>query len=128
MKIEYIADGSADCPLIRLSGHDPVATSRLRDACRALAAGNTDSVAIHTIEGFAPVGNVTLTAVATRRNRGVTQIGSPDMFQWELTPVWWSNVEGLLDPFCVSDPTPTGYQWLDDSGDASVLISPTGSW
>lgn len=128
MKIEYIPDGSADCPLIRLFGHDPEAAARLRDACHALASGGADAVAIHGMEGFMPIDHATLTAVASSRNQGVMQVDTPNAFRWELTPAWWSNVEGLLGPFCPPDPTPSAYQWLDETSGISVLISPTGKW
>jgi len=122
-----MAVGSDDCPLIRLFGNDPDTASRLRDACRALTVGHVSSVAIHEVEGVVQVDDVTLTAVASRRNHGVIQIGPHDKFRWELTPVWWSNAAGLLDPFYLPDPKHTGFQWLDEGSGIAVIVSPNGS-
>ena len=47
-------------------------------------------------------------------------------FQCELNSSGWSNLEGLLDPFCDSDIS--GFQWLTRDGTISLLISQSGKW
>jgi len=128
MKIEYIPDGSSDCPLIILYGYEPDVTSRLRGAVLALAEGKVKSVSIHEIDGFDPVDALRLTAIASKRSHGVLPGDADNDFRWELTPTWWSNVEGLLSPFCTTDEWRNGHQWLDETSNISVLVSAGRAW
>jgi hypothetical protein len=59
------------------------------------------------------------------RNQGVRQAQALK-FDCVLTPDGWSNVEGLLEPFCESNTT--GFQWLTHDGRIALLISPNGQW
>ena len=59
------------------------------------------------------------------KDSGIVRRGG-SAFVWALTGDGWSNVEGLLEPFCESA-IPGHYQWLAE-GDASLLISADGRW
>jgi len=54
MKIEFLKEGSQDCPLIRIFGNDPSSAAQLALAFRQLANGQAKEVAIHEIPGFNP--------------------------------------------------------------------------
>ncbi len=39
----------------------------------------------------------------------------------------WEQVADLIRPFC-EEAKPGNYQWLDESGDISLLLSVNGQW
>jgi hypothetical protein len=61
MKIEYLHEGSADCPLIRVYGDDAAAAAELHRAIGRLADGTATQVAAHELPGFQSVGGCALT-------------------------------------------------------------------
>ena len=124
MKIEFIADGVQDAPVMLIHSGTPQFTSVLRDACLSLSNSTDDSVALHDLEGIECEG-ITITAQAAKRSAGMVQIG-PNSFQWSLTPLWWENVTGLLEPFCES--MFNGHQYLDNKGEITVIISTNRAW
>jgi hypothetical protein len=125
MKIEFLESGSADCPLLRIFGDEPDVCQHFRRAFEQLANGSVEEVSLTDLPGVEPLGGCSLIAKVGSRDRGVI----PDegtVFQWVLTAGGWDNVAGLLEPFCT--PGNGGYQWLHQTGDIRVLISPTGDW
>jgi hypothetical protein len=126
MKIEYLADGSADCPMIRIYGGQSAAFLNLLRVFEQLACGVVKVVAIHDLPGFEAVNGCVLTAKAGTRDAGVRMLGADNRFKWVLTPETWDNVAGLTEPFCKSA---GGFQWLNGVvSDVAVLISGDGSW
>jgi hypothetical protein len=125
MKFEYLSDGSKDCPLIRLYDFSRTEVQLLRQLVRLLAAGERDVVALQDEFWVQPVRGCRLTLRQARQNCGVRQAEGLN-FQCELNSDGWSNVEGLLDPFCDSDIS--GFQWLTRDGTISLLISQSGKW
>lgn len=125
MKLEYIAAGSDDCPLIRLFEFTLAEVEELRKLVRSLVSGERQSVALQNEAWAAPIGGCQLSLRRGNRDRGVRQV-EPLTFECVLSPDGWSNVEGLLDPFCDSDTT--GFQWLTHDGRVSLLISQSGKW
>lgn len=125
MKIEYLSEGSADCPLIRLYEFDSSEAQRLKQLVKSLVAGDRQDVALQNEEWVKPVGECGLNLRRGDRNQGVRQT-QPLKFECVLSPDGWSNVEMLLEPFCESNTT--GFQWLTHDGRIALLISPTGRW
>src|SRR6476660_9622597 len=125
MNLEYLADGSRDCPLIRLHGFNPAEARSLRNLVRSLATGESHSVALHDEMWVESVGRCRLTLRRSTRNQGVHE-ADPMNFECALTSGGWSNVEGLLKPFC--DSHTAGFQWLTREGSVSFLISQSGQW
>jgi hypothetical protein len=125
MKIEYLAEGTRDCPLIRLYEFGTAETCALRELVRSLIAGERQSAAIHREAWAEPIGGCCLTFRRGNRNQGVRQT---DLLNFEcvLSPDGWTNVEGLLDPFCVAGGD--GFQWLTQDGSVSLLLSKSGQW
>jgi len=125
MNLEYLAEGSRDCPLIRLYGFNPAEARSLRNLVRSLATGESHSVAIHDELWAESVGGCRLTFRRGNRNQGVREV-HPMNFECVLTSDGWSNVEDLLDPFCNSHIA--GFQWLTSGGSVSLLFSQNGQW
>jgi hypothetical protein len=125
MKLEYLAEGSRDCPLVRLYEFNQAEARTLRNLARSLATGERHSVSLHDEVWAESVGGCRLTFRRGNRNLGVREV-DPLNFECVLTSDGWSNVEGLLDPFC--DSHTAGFQWLTSGGSVSLLFSQNGQW
>lgn len=125
MKLEYLADGSRDCPLIRLYEFNQSEAIQLRQLVRSLVMGDRQSVQLQNEAWAEPLGGCCLCLRRGGSDQGVRQVGTLN-FECVLNSDGWSNVEGLLDPFC--DSNTTGFQWLTHEGRVSLLISQNGHW
>jgi hypothetical protein len=125
VKLEYLPNGSPDCPLIRLFEFDQSEAQRLRQLVKSLVAGDRQDVALQDEEWVKPVGECCLNLRRGNRNQGVRQEQALK-FECALSPDGWSNVEGLLEPFCESNTS--GFQWLTHDGRVALLISHSGRW
>jgi len=124
VKLEYLADGAPECPLIRLYEFDQVQARKLREVIGAMIAGERQAAALHHEQWVEPLGGCSLILRAGSRNNGVRR--AKDLrFEWVLNVDGWSNVEGLIEPFSESETA--GFQWLND-GAIAVLISRDGHW
>ena len=103
MKLEYLPDGSADCPLIRLSEFDQSEAQRLRQLVKSLVAGDRQDVALQNEDWVKSVEKCCLNLRRGNSNQGVRHAHG-FKFECVLSPDDWSNVEGLLEPFCESTP------------------------
>ncbi|MBI5687441.1 MAG: hypothetical protein HZC54_20400 [Verrucomicrobia bacterium] len=125
MKLDYLKDGSDDCPLIRLYEFSSVEIQRLRQSFERLANGTAKHVALDEATPVESVDGTRLTFIRDERDRGVV-LSSPQSFDMILSPEGWQRCVGLLDPFCE---TSRGYQWLcDDVGQIPLLLSSDGAW
>jgi hypothetical protein len=136
MKIEYLHEGSADCPLIRIYGDDAAAVVEMNRAIGRLADGTATQFAAHELPGFHSVGGCALTLAAQAKDRGILVLGLRQ-FRWVLASSGWSRVAGFVEPF-TKPMEHNGHQWLCgkeaaqglDLGHISVLISNSieGRW
>jgi len=126
MKLEFLAEGSKECPLIRLYSFDQSAVLRLMNLISALAAGTTTSASLHEQPWIEPVGGCELKLCLSGHDKGVVQIG-PSTFECVLRNEGWDDIAGLLKPFCESHRADV-YQWLNERGQISLLISANGAW
>jgi hypothetical protein len=126
VKVELLADGSSDCPLIRLFEFTPTEAARLQAAVAGLATGMSERVEVHEIDGVESIENCRLALVARDWNQGVVRMDLGAYFECGFTVATWDNVAGLIEPFAHGA---SGYQWLADSpGEARLLISIDGRW
>jgi hypothetical protein len=125
MKLEYLPDGSSDCPLLRLYEFNHADVTRLIGLVRSRIVGDCQSIMLHDELWMESVGKCRLTLQLGKRNQGIREI-LPVHFECVLTPDGWRNVEGLLEPFCNS--SATGFQWLTHNRPFSLLISKSGQW
>ena len=129
MDIEFLKEGSADCPLVRIYGTDQKEFSTLLAAAKELATAEGKSRAAHEFPDFRPVSNCTLSLISASTDEGVRQIADMS-FVWALTPAKWLLVAGLIEPFTLK-PCDGSYQWLSgkearhglNRGPISILLS-----
>jgi hypothetical protein len=124
VKLEYLHAGSPECPLIRLYDFGQSEAKRLRELVKSLATGDRENVALHNEAWVESVGGCSLDLRRENRNQGIRQ-SQTLRFECVLNSDGWSNVEGLLEPFCENT---TGFQWLTDGGRVALLISRNGQW
>ena len=127
-KIEFIADGSDDCPILQFSGTDLETSRELFHEIRALRDRMAGSFLIHEVQGFENCRNPELTLEVSEADLGVQRSATGDGFRCALSYDGWIRVEDLLAPFCRRHSSATGIQWLDESSDISLLFSPGGGW
>jgi hypothetical protein len=127
MKLEFLASGSPDCPLIRLYDFDMAAAVRLREVFRRLSDASLPSAPLHEQLGIEAIDGCRLDLRLGGRDRGIVQT-TPSSFECILTAEGWSKVVDLMEPFCDSVGKPRHYQWLNEDGEVSLLLSPLGSW
>lgn len=125
MRLEFLPDGSDDCPLIRLSDFDCTEVAWLFADLSALASSERESIAVHDLPGVESISECRLFLRTGARDRGVAQLPCLKSFECELTPESWDNVAGLVEPFLKGS---GGYQWLVTLGDAKWLLSTDGHW
>ena len=128
MKLEYLSDGSPECPLVRIYDFDSVAAEFLRRHIVGLTEGSLTVVAVHEFSTVQPIGGCQLLFKINDVDRGVIQLGTTTEFECLLTRTSWRQVAGLMEPFCTPVGHPGSHQWLDETSDISLLFSPDGQW
>ena len=125
MTVEYLADGSDDCPLVRLYSFTTAEARQLHDTFSSLASGSLRSARLADILPVEAVDGCSITFVRGERDRGVVHTGEHS-FTVELSPTGWDQTAGLAEPFregCLAC-----HQWLTSAGKIQLLLSPTGGW
>ncbi|MCC6739253.1 MAG: hypothetical protein IT452_09415 [Planctomycetia bacterium] len=127
MQLEFLADGSEDCPLIRLFGfsvEDLRQLCSVFQTCSRSPAGS--HLQLHSQPFVASIRGCTLTLSVGAHSLGVQRTGRPAEFICILDPESWiearERAETLLDPIAES-----AYQWICD-GDVKLLLSKSGQW
>ena len=92
MRLEYLLDGSPDCPLIRLYGFDATTATRLLRLVAALAEGSVSRIDLDELDEVTSVNGCQLAFVAGRSDQGVVKIATSNQFECVLTRASWSNV------------------------------------
>lgn len=129
MKLEYLPEGSQDCPLIRIYGADLGAVAHLLKAFKALGLSQGAECAIHELPGMESVDGCELFARVGKEDKGAMRLEGHNIFDWVLSAETWLQVEGLTEPFAKAT-TARLHQWLDESSDVSILITnaENGAW
>jgi hypothetical protein len=126
MKLEYLASGSADCPLIRLYDFTPSEVRQFQAELSDLATGDTERVMVHLLRFVVPVGACRLVLVRCSRDQAVRCITQPGEFECGFTASTWDNVAELVEPFAQGE---SGFQWLAGvPGEAALLFFASGEW
>jgi hypothetical protein len=121
MKIEFIADGSDDCPLIRLFDYTSNELNGLANLFHSLA---EQSAPLSKQVDAEPVNGATLSCALASRDEPVVRRGG-NSFELRLTADTWLTNAELTEALR----SPGGFQWLvSGSSDIQVLVSPDGCW
>ena len=134
MELEFLPDGSFDCPLLILSPSVPEEAKQLYNAISEMVSVPGSNLDIHTLPFIDPIEGCKLTAQIGEDDLGVIPINTLEVFlsetrnhfNWKLTLKSWNFVLALLHPFTEQDSS--GYQWLDETSQISVLISHYYRW
>ena len=127
LQLKFVAGGSADCPLLRISGDDLGVCVQLKEAFERLAEGRLNEICLSELPGIEAKDGCRLNACIAGRNRGVVRFVDSDRFDWHMTAAGWDNNAGLIEPFCERQNL-AHFQWLDSPSDIRVLFSPSGDW
>jgi hypothetical protein len=128
MKLEYLADGSPDCPLIRLYDFTQVEAGRLLDVLTDLAADRCEQVPVHKLPWVQPLGDCHLTFRVGSWDQAVVRKAGILDFACGFTNGTWDNVAALVEPFAGGA---GGFQWLAGvPGETALLLtsSTSGQW
>jgi hypothetical protein len=125
MKLEYLVDGSPDCPLLRLYHFTPAEAGQLLAAVCGVASGSEERVEVNRLAFVQPIGECQLILVRRSWDQAVLRVGR-SQFECGFTADTWDNIAALIEPFAEGD---GGFQWLASSpGEASILLSVSGHW
>lgn len=97
MKLQFLPDGSADCPLIRLYDFEAANAMRLKELFDCLAIGSRMDISLHEQKGIEPVDGCQLNLRVGKRDIGIVQRG-PFTFECDLSPAGWAEVASLTEP------------------------------
>lgn len=127
MKLEYIAEGSPDCPLIRIYDFDLREAADFKSLLEELRDDPGKVVKIHELPNVESVNNCRFTFKSALRDLGITLTG-PLEFECTLTSEAWDDLVLWVEPFCNS--SQGAYQWLDTRGRRkfNLLFSRNGQW
>jgi hypothetical protein len=135
MKIEYLAEGAPDCPLIRIFDASIAEFSAVHAGVFELANGTASTTELHKASGVQLINLSELTLMTSRDTEGVQEkyLGQ---FYWLFPQEKWKIVAGLIEPFTKQTSGPPIHQWLCgrrallglNASQTSVLISQSGQW
>jgi hypothetical protein len=125
MQMDYLADGSVDCPLLRIFDFTSLEVTTLIVGIEGLADGSVPEI---LLESAHSADAIALVFRLGKRNDGITQV-SALRFECTGTKERYLDMVGLLEPFVELTNLGT-HQWLNEDSDISLLIttSESGSW
>ncbi len=128
MYLEFIPEGSQDCPLLILSPSIPEEAEKLHQALTNLVTDDNAVVDIHALPFISPVDGCRLSAQVIDEDIGAVLIeNTKNHFKWQLTSQGWEFVLALLGPFIESDHRGRcRYQYLGpdhETGEIDVILS-----
>jgi hypothetical protein len=74
MEIDFLKEGSADCPLLLIYGTNPQEFSSLAEAIKELARAEGNERAVHAIPNFLGASNCKLSIVSGSKDEGLRQL------------------------------------------------------
>ena len=99
MKLEYLPDGSIDCPLLRLYEFETREVSELRTKVAELAHGSSISVALHDLNFITPIDECQLVFIVGNDDMGILSSDSASLFMCVLSQETWEQIAGLIETF-----------------------------
>jgi hypothetical protein len=125
MKLEYLADGSPETPLIRLYALGSQQAMRLQAVFSELATIPGHVIKLHELTYVEPVDSCRFTLAATDRDQGIVMRDAPASFRCSLTADTWLDLAERTLPLAREGAC--GFQWLHHST-ISWLLSVDGQW
>ena len=129
IRIELLEDGARNRPVLLIWGTQQAGFGSLQEAFERLATGQIREVDLGQLVGFQSVGGVRLVAAAGPSDLGARKTSSVGSIRWEARSSTWDNIAGLVEAFATAaSEQQYRFQWLDQSGDAEVIVSTRRSW
>jgi hypothetical protein len=130
--VDFLAEGSPDCPLLRIFGTDQEALHTLHRLFQDLGNGLRSRVDIHQLEGFTCQAQVQLTCLVKEMGSVVEKAIGSSNFAWSASQLEWMAISDLVQPLFGVEGKGR-FQWLvvpDVQGSIGVLLSvtETGEW
>jgi hypothetical protein len=125
MWIEFLPDGSPDCPAILFYGCPSAGAEAVISTFTALAESPATEVALHQLSDLTPVGDIQLFATNTKGRSGVQQL-SALVFGWRKDTEGWLEAAELAESVARSDGR--RFQYLERSGKINVIFSTHRAW
>lgn len=125
LTLEYLAEGSDACPLIRLYGFEKADVVALHELCIALAERRVREAPLEDQPWVRAIGGCRLTLRAGDASRDADASAVHQSFVMEYTSEGWLEVAEKLEPLIGGS---SGFQWLANEGELNVLISRDGHW
>ena len=125
MKIEFVKD-SSNGPFIRLFDFSNAEVLEVKKLVDQLAKGTIESLDVHKHANINPIDNCHLTLKIGNESKGISSLGGQNDFVCELNKAGFENMSGLLASFALHPVEKEGFQWLDETSEISLLISPSG--
>ena len=128
MQLEFLPDGSHDCPAILFHGCPSAGAETLINIFRSLAEGPETQMVLHQLPGLFPVGDIQVFATNGHGSDGVQQL-SDRKFRWRKGREGWLEAAELAEPVACSDPGQgTRFQYLERRGKINVIFSTDRVW
>jgi hypothetical protein len=128
VRIEFVPDGSQDCPAILFHGCPSAGAETLINAVRSLAEGPETEVALHQLPDLTPVGDVQVFATNANGRAGVEQL-SALAFRWRQDRDGWLQTAELAEPVVCGDGSEgTRFQYRERNGKFHVIFSTDRRW
>jgi hypothetical protein len=124
MEINYIENGSPDCPLIQISKTTADDIKELLAIWHALSETEKREIDLGMLNEMINCDHIHLICKIGTRDIGIKKINQKN-FDCILTEATWLQVHGLTEPFLKEI---NGYQWLTTEGEIRLLLSPLGGW
>jgi hypothetical protein len=126
MKLEYLATGWSDCPLIRLCDFTRIEAGQFHAVLTDLATGTTERVEVQLLPFVEVVEQCRLALIRRGWDQAVIRTNRFAEFECGFTAETWENVADLVEPFAQGA---GGFQWLATTpGEAALLLSASGEW
>lgn len=125
MKLEYLPEGSDDCPLIRIYEGTIREYKDLVVGIEKLANNTQLSFFVNELSGYIPIDGIKLEFIVSDTNKGVKRVSRKN-FTCSLTREGWLKVKELVEPFL--NERKNRFQWLDETSNISLLLSDVGAW
>jgi len=128
MKLDCLADGAPDCPLVRLYDFSPADSAQLLATLTALASGAVERVEVNSLPFVEPLRGCRVFFVRRPWDQAIIRGTKTNEFECGFTVETWNKLAGLVEPFAQGG---DGFQWLAGvPGDVALLLtaSVSGQW
>jgi hypothetical protein len=127
MKIEYRKDTS-NGPLIRLFDFSNGEILEVKQLLDQMTEGRVEVLPLHEHAHVNPLDNCHLTLRVGNSDQGILYKPDQSQFECVLTRSKFENMSQLLESFALHPVEKEGYEWLDETSDIALLISPSSRW